>query len=130
VSVIQRNPPADDVDVYTGQVATLYEAAHVRPAGYPDDLPFVGEVPVSVTFRRAGSMHGPSAQWWSVPDPSALFDWLVQASAGEGWVASGPPAVSDTARLMTLTRGDRVRTIFAARGGASSLVTLADRASA
>lgn len=131
MTVIQRDAPAgDDVDVYTGQVATLFEAAHERPDGYPDELPFVGHVPVSVTFRRPGALHGPSAQWWRVPDPATLFDWLVQTSVGQGWASTAAPAVSDSARLATLTRGGRTRTIFAARGGASSLVTLADRDSA
>lgn len=121
----QLAAPGDAASVAT----TLFDAAETRPAGYPDALPFVPGHPVSVTGLREGMQHGPSAQWWGVPDPESVFARLLRASLEDGWARvpdDGAPALS--AAVIRLRRGARSRTILASRVGPVGMVTLADRA--
>ena len=112
--------------------AVMFEAADDRPEGYPAALPFVAGYAVSVTEQRPGMQHGPSAQWWGVPDPEAVLARLLRTSQEEGWLRAAadedgsPPALA--AQLVRLRRGDRGRTIIASRVGRVGMVTLADRA--
>ncbi|MDB4951761.1 MAG: hypothetical protein JWM27_4410 [Gemmatimonadetes bacterium] len=108
--------------------ATYFAAGGARPAGYPAVLPFVPHLDVSVTVAREGMLHGPSAQWWGVPNPPALFDKLLRASLADGWI---PVDDEDTptiaAQVANLRRAARTRTIVAAIVGNTGLVTLSDR---
>jgi hypothetical protein len=108
---------------------TYYNASGTRPAGYPAVLPFVPLLDVSVTVARDGMLHGPSAQWWGVPNPPALFDKLLRASLADGWIPvedEDAPAIA--AQVANLHRAGRMRTIVAAIVGTTGLVTLSDRA--
>jgi hypothetical protein len=108
---------------------TYYSACEARPAGYPAVLPFVPQLDVSVSVAREGMMHGPSAQWWGVPNPPALFDKLLRASLADGWIPiddEDVPAIA--AQVSNLHRASRTRTIVAAIVGTTGLVTLSDRA--
>lgn len=109
--------------------AQLFSPAETPPEGYPHVLPFVPGHPVSVTGTQPGMKHGPSAQWWGVPDPEAVFARLVRASREAGWTcpsAEGRAALQ--ADVVSLHRAGRVRTIVATRVGLMGMVTLSDRA--
>jgi hypothetical protein len=108
---------------------TYYSACENRPAGYPAVLPFVPQLDVSVTVAQGGMIHGPSAQWWGVPNPPALFDKLLRSSLADGWIPlddEDAPAIA--AQVSNLHRAGRTRTIVAAIVGTTGLVTLSDRA--
>lgn len=108
---------------------THFEAADDRPAGYPEALPFVPGLSVSVTELRAGMNHGPSAQWWGVDDPDAVLSSLVRGSVEDGWEqVTDDEAPALAASLVRMRRGGRGRTIIASRVGPVGMVTLADRA--
>jgi len=107
---------------------TYYTAASTRPAGYPTVLPFVPHLDCTVSVAREGMQHGPSAQWWGVHNPPALFDKLLRASLADGWVPvedEETPAIA--AQVANLRRATRSRTIVAAIVGNTGLVTLSDR---
>jgi hypothetical protein len=111
--------------------ATKYPAAQARPAGYPAVLPFVPHLDCSVTVAREGTQNGPSAQWWGVMNPPALFDKLLRASLADGWVPAEDEEIPPiAAQVANLRRAGRSRTIVAAIVGNTGLVTLSDRARA
>lgn len=110
--------------------ALSFSPAETPPPGYPDVLPFVAGYPVSVIATQPGMKHGPSAQWWGVADPEAVFARLVRASQEAGWsCASAEGRAALQADVVSLQRAGRVRTIVATRVGPTGLVTLSDRAS-
>lgn len=109
--------------------ARLFDAAEAPPADYPDALPFIPGHAVTVTGPLPGMKHGPSAQWWGVDDPEAVFARLVRGSQEAGWTrasAAGRSAIQ--ADVVSLHREGRVRTIVATRVGPVGMVTLSDRA--
>jgi hypothetical protein len=109
--------------------ARLFQAADAPDPGYPEVLPFVPGYPVSITGTEPGLKHGPSAQWWGVPDPEAVFARLVRASQEAGWAcASAEGRAAIQADVVSLHREGRVRTIVATRVGPVGMVTLSDRA--
>lgn len=109
--------------------ARLFDAGETPPADYPEALPFLPGYAVTVTGLLPGMKHGPSAQWWGVEDPEAVFVRLVRDSRESGWMcasAEGRSAIQ--ADVVSLHRGGRVRTIVATRVGRLGMVTLSDRA--
>lgn len=110
--------------------ARLFDAAEAPSADYPDALPFVPGHAVTVTGPFPGMKHGPSAQWWGVDDPEAVFARVVRGSQEAGWsCASDEGRSAIQADVVSLHREGRVRTIVATRVGAVGMVTLSDRAS-
>lgn len=109
--------------------ARLFDAGEAPPPGYPDALPFVPGHAVTVIGPLPGMKHGPSAQWWGVDDPEAVFARVVRGSQEAGWTcasAAGRSAIQ--ADVVSLHREGRVRTIVATRVGLVGMVTLSDRA--
>jgi hypothetical protein len=107
---------------------TYYTGTATRPEGYPTVLPFVPHLDCTVNVCREGMHHGPSAQWWGVHNPPALFDKLLRASLADGWVPvedDETPAIA--AQVANLRRAARSRTIVAAIVGNTGLVTISDR---
>lgn len=109
--------------------ARLFDAGEAPPADYPETLPFVPGHAVTVTGPLPGMKHGPSAQWWGVDDPEAVFARLVRGSQEAGWsCASAEGRSAIQADVVSLHREGRVRTIVATRVGPVGMVTLSDRA--
>lgn len=108
--------------------ATHHPPSATRPEGYPEALPWVPGAAVSVTAVRPGMTHGPAAQWWTAESPDGLFEHLLRSSLEDGWTLSTDEATPPlSARVASLRRDGRARTILAARLGAAGMVTLADR---
>jgi len=104
--------------------STLWEAAPTRPYNYPANLPFLPDLPVSVTV--VPSQEGVSMRWSGVENPQSVVAQLVAASTENGWVPEESPASLDAVpvEMLALKRSERQRILMTVPAGRQAIVSL------
>lgn len=90
--ILQRNPEAGvhevltevEVDGTVREHMRSYSPTSERPDGYPDHMPFLPDLPVSVDYVDD---RGESTRltWTEVPDPGPVTRQLLQMAIADGW---------------------------------------------
>jgi len=108
-------------------VTTMWEPATERPAGYPQDVPFVPDVDAATTTMGTPGQTRTQVQWFIKDDPSALLAHLVDASLADGWEhAPVQPSTPAPMQMISLRQGTAVRTITCVTSTEGAMVTFVD----
>lgn len=93
-------------------ISTLYAASPRRPAGYPEDLPFIPDMLLSVgQDERPG--RPPSLQLYQISDVDAMVAELLSQSIEAGWQRIDAPPQPLMGRAEQLVRESHRRVILA-----------------
>lgn len=110
---------------------TMYTTTAARPAGWPPEVPFLPDVPGSLTlFDEPG--RGFTVQWWKVTDPAAAAQRILDDSLAEGWRRQdapepAPPSGFPGMQTVVLERHEMKRIVSSATLPAFGFVQLLER---
>ncbi len=90
-----------------GFPVTAFRAARQRPGGYPADLPFIRDRPVTLTVGHEQRVLA----WQGVADRNALFGEVARQSAADGWEV-GPTASGLFGSDARMRKGPSRRTLI------------------
>jgi hypothetical protein len=102
-----------------------FEESTERPDTYPEDLPFLPGVKVSVS--RFEGRAGCTVGWFDLPDPDAALDELRDQMLEAGWEGGEPTRTSTpfgTMTVLELRKGGRTRGLMLQRFGDHNKITL------
>jgi len=120
---LRAEPVTEGGDSFT---MTVWEAAPQRPAGYPADLPFVPDIPVSLASWAAKGRSGRQIHWEDVDGAQAVASQIVEQSLSDEWEAPGsegpfaPPGMDIT----HLTRRGASRLIMTHGAPSAAVATI------
>ncbi len=108
-------------------VSILWEPADTRPPGYPEDLPFIPNVPGSTSTITGQKRSRTQVQWFGIEDLDAAVERLVAESLADGWEHTRiQPSTPAPTRMITLERGSEGRTITVVAGTGFAMISLSD----
>lgn len=107
------------------QVVTGYRSPGLRPAGYPESLPFIPGVRVWVTEFPDGEGRT-GARWLADGDGRDVADRLLTACVEDGWAPDPVRArlMGLPASAVVLWRGDEARLVLTAELADGTVVQL------
>jgi len=109
------------------QVTVLWEATEARPAGYPNELPFIPNAGARILTIVRDGLPRTQVQWFGVADLESVVQRLVADSLSEGWQHTGGQLRSpEPARVITLERGTEERTITVRAVPGLGMISLVD----
>ena len=108
-------------------VTTVWEPSPVRPAAYPNTLPFIPNVGAGTSAIGSEGRRRAQVQWFGISDVEGALQQLVAESVAEGWTRT--PLTLRTpgpTRVLTFERGSEARTITAVSVRGFGMLSLSD----